>query len=312
MDKVWFKQIIAENYIFNFKNVDEEDEIYNIFFQNDKYLKISYDKDFWNIFDLLGMKYRLVNKEIVITKNDSVYKSLDRGTHIYRINNMSPWKGLIIKKPKYKIQYYKFDSNRNKIYNSRIIENVSTVVNPRTTNFIRQVQNTLYIKLKSFNNIDQFDFMGLEPSDEIIVDLRDNMGGLTKEAILFLDFFFKKNTVLFYLKSKKNIFKITSKTPAAVKYKKIYIFVNRNTFSSSEIVVNVIKRKLDNVIIVGDRTGGKNVTTRIFKYKNFYLKIPCFIYSVEQDFDPINGKVTPDYFISEKTMNRFLKKRVNI
>jgi len=75
-------------------------------------------------------------------------------------------------------------------------------------------------------------------------------------------------------------------------FKKIFILVNQNTSSSAEIFALSLKMNLDNVLIVGSKTFGKDVgqTTIVDKQYKFILNFTTFHWNV-------NGYTTKDMVI---------------
>lgn len=98
----------------------------------------------------------------------------------------------------------------------------------------------------------------------LIIDLRNNGGGIVKEATNIADMMVEKGETLLITASKNNDEKITKATQDKTIDLPIVILVNENTASSSEILSAAIKENNDNVTIVGKTTYGKGVIQTIY------------------------------------------------
>lgn len=98
----------------------------------------------------------------------------------------------------------------------------------------------------------------------LIIDLRNNGGGIVEEATNIADDFVNKGDILLIKTQKDKKEEITN----AKKDKKIdipiVILVNENTASSSEILTAAIKENYENATVVGKTTYGKGVIQTIF------------------------------------------------
>jgi carboxyl-terminal processing protease len=96
----------------------------------------------------------------------------------------------------------------------------------------------------------------------LVIDLRDNGGGYMEEAIGIADEFLKDNTLIVFTKSAKEA---TEKTFATEKGSfetgKVYVLINENSASASEILAGAIQDN-DRGTIVGRRSFGKGLVQR--------------------------------------------------
>lgn len=103
----------------------------------------------------------------------------------------------------------------------------------------------------------------------LVIDLRNNGGGLLDEAIEIANFFLPRGKVLVTTKGKikqaSNTYK-TLREPLDLDIP-LAVLVNRSTASSSEILAGSLQ-DLDRAVIVGNRTFGKGLvqTTRMLPY----------------------------------------------
>ena len=124
-----------------------------------------------------------------------------------------------------------------------------------------------YIRLNQFNpnaaNDVRNAFIDLKENHDIkgvIIDLRNNGGGLLNEAVKIANIFVKKGQTIVTTKGKLAANNMDYKTPGPALDKKIplAILVNGNTASASEIVSGSMQ-DLDRGVIIGQRTFGKGL-----------------------------------------------------
>jgi len=173
-----------------------------------------------------------------------------------------------------------------------------------TQNCIEDVKNAL-TSLKNNN------------TQQIILDLRGNPGGLLTEAVDIVNLFVGPGTEVVSTKGKVKQFDESFKTtkPAVDEKIPLAVIINRGSASASEIVAGAIQ-DLDRGIIVGQRSYGKGLVqiTRSLSY-NTQLKVTTAKYYIPsgrciqaRDFSHPNEDgsvgIIPDSLISEfKTRN---------
>jgi len=128
---------------------------------------------------------------------------------------------------------------------------------------------TGYIVLARFNQKASFETkqaleqLKKEGAERIVLDLRDNPGGLLNEAVNICNLFVPKNEVIVTTKSKiekhNNTYK-TSKEPVDTEIP-VAIIVNGKSASASEIVSGALQ-DLDRAVIIGSRSFGKGLVQR--------------------------------------------------
>ncbi len=99
----------------------------------------------------------------------------------------------------------------------------------------------------------------------LVLDLRDNPGGLLNAAVNILDLFTEKGQLLVYTegKTKKSNRKYLSKSdPLIEKDLKVAILVNEGSASASEIVAGVIQ-DVDRGVVIGRQTFGKGLVQTV-------------------------------------------------
>lgn len=100
--------------------------------------------------------------------------------------------------------------------------------------------------------------------ESLVIDLRNNGGGLIDEAIKIVGFFVPKGTEVATTRGKSKQSERVYKTPTDPVFPdmKIAVLVNRSSASASEILAGAIQ-DLDRGIIVGERTFGKGLVQSI-------------------------------------------------
>jgi len=95
-----------------------------------------------------------------------------------------------------------------------------------------------------------------------VLDLRDNGGGYIEQAIQIADEFLKKDKLILFTKNKNNSVKETFSTnDGKFENSKVYVLINENTASASEVIAGALQ---DNDVgtIIGRRSFGKGLVQR--------------------------------------------------
>lgn len=100
--------------------------------------------------------------------------------------------------------------------------------------------------------------------NSLIIDLRNNGGGIVDEALDIADMMVEKDKVLLITKGKKEKENETKAKTDKVINIPIIILINENTASSSEILSAAVKENNNNVKIVGTKSYGKGVIQTIY------------------------------------------------
>lgn len=181
-----------------------------------------------------------------------------------------------------------------------------------------------YININSFTEKsgDKFKEAFLDLKDNykiqsLIIDLRNNPGGILDEAVKIVNLFVDKKSTIVYTKGKNPDLDETYKArkePIDTNIP-IFVWVNRNSASASEILAGALQ-DLDRAIIIGERTYGKGLvqTTRELPYggslkvtvAKYYIPSGRCIQSIDYSNRSEEGYVTriPDSLTSEfKTKN---------
>lgn len=189
--------------------------------------------------------------------------------------------------------FYKFiEDTKNSEYTKFIVKSfdvLSIIDSIYKNDFLYDVKfkKILYIKFSSFKDdiIRKVETVMEEKSEynKLIIDLRDNGGGNLECCLRLLNKFLPP---MEYLEidnlDRKVIFRSDKKF---YRFKKIFIFLNEKTASCSEIFSLVLKKKLDNVFLIGKNTVCKECTQHTIvnnRYK-FIFAIADGIWKVDNE-----------------------------
>ena len=135
--------------------------------------------------------------------------------------------------------------------------------------FAKIDEKTGYIVLSHFNKKasletkEALEQLKKDGAQRIILDVRDNPGGLLNEAVNICNLFVPKNEIIVTTKSKvdkHNSAYKTSKDPVDTEIP-LVILVNGRSASASEIVAGALQ-DLDRAVVVGSRSFGKGLVQR--------------------------------------------------
>lgn len=125
-----------------------------------------------------------------------------------------------------------------------------------------------YIQVPSFDEYTSKDFkakfeeLQRKNIKSLIIDLRNNGGGIVTEALGIADLIADKGSVLLYTVDKNNNEKTEKSSNNPIINMPIVVLVNGNTASSSEILSGALK-DLGKATIIGTKTYGKGVIQNI-------------------------------------------------
>ena len=130
--------------------------------------------------------------------------------------------------------------------------------------------NIGYIQIPSFDETTsseiktKFEELQKQNIKSLVIDLRNNGGGIVSEALKIADFIADKDSVLLYEVEKNNKETVRKSKNDAIINTPIIILTNENTASASEILAGALK-DLGKAKTVGTTTYGKGVIQQILK-----------------------------------------------
>ena len=164
----------------------------------------------------------------------------------------------------------------------------------------------LYVRIKKFNqNIDlllrEVLFKYYRDTKGIIIDLRDNPGGLLLKAICISNFFVNNGVLLKTVGKNKNDIDIYyAKKSHLISRVPIVIIVNERSISASEVLAGILQDK-NRAIVIGRKTYGKgNIQDLISVSRDRILKLTTGKYYFSSGKSIDNIGILPDIEIQEK------------
>ena len=146
----------------------------------------------------------------------------------------------------------------------------------------------------------------------IIIDLRNNYGGILANAVLMADFVIPKDKNVLSLDSRSNVkLEIYSDEETIFKDKPIVILINRKTASAAEILAGALKCSAG-AILIGENTYGKNSIQQVIPMTNATgMMLTTAKYILPNGEDINNKGITPDYYVDNKDMIKKAKELIN-
>lgn len=131
----------------------------------------------------------------------------------------------------------------------------------------------------------------------LVIDLRDNPGGLTVPANNILDLLLPEVTISYNIFKDGTVESFNS-DEKEVKFNKIFVLVNRYSASSSELLALGLKKHLNNVTIIGEPTVGKGVGQLVFenKARKYMIFLVSFYWNIKEK-NIMDEKIVPDIII---------------
>ncbi len=171
-------------------------------------------------------------------------------------------------------------------------------------------QNVLYIKISYFSESTYSDAIDLikknNKVDGIILDLRDNGGGLLEQSIKIADAFLEKGEIVsIRYKEKDDIKKYNaSGNNIAPIDKPMIVLINNYSASAAEILTGALKDN-NRAIIVGEKSFGKGSVQNIIPLKdNDAIKITTALFYTPSGLMIQNNGIIPDIEIENGVLSK--------
>lgn len=165
----------------------------------------------------------------------------------------------------------KIEIKRNEQIMELEIERKKVIVNPVKSEV--KENNIGYIKLTSFDEEtskifkEKYEELQKQNIQSLIIDLRDNGGGIVQEALTIADYMLEKDSkMLITVNKKENEVIETAKTDPIITIP-VVLLVNENSASASEILAGALKDN-NRAKIVGTKTYGKGVIQELLRLKD--------------------------------------------
>jgi tetratricopeptide (TPR) repeat protein len=172
---------------------------------------------------------------------------------------------------------------------------------------------SLYVNLETFAPKVDTEFRNIikkvTDNDKLslIIDLRDNGGGLSEVANNILDMLLPEKTTSYTIDRDGNVGQFYS-GKGYTKFEKIIVLVNENSASSSELLALSLKKHLNNVTIVGRPTFGKGVGQISFenKSKRYCIFLVNFYWNVKER-NIAGDRIRPDKAVKGSNFNDYMR-----
>lgn len=140
------------------------------------------------------------------------------------------------------------------------------VSNISYSGLVGEAQNTGYIRLSQFGNNSSEEIrealiglMGVRELDGLILDLRDNPGGILQEAVGIIDKFIEPGITVVDIRGRVGEYNQTFATREPVMFEKpVVVLMNGGSASASEVVAGALQ-DLDRALIIGEQSFGKGL-----------------------------------------------------
>ena len=176
-------------------------------------------------------------------------------------------------------------------------------------------QNIGYLKISSFDEEcadefkEKFNELKSQGIKSLIIDLRNNGGGIVDEALDIADMIVEKDKTLLITLDKKNNEEVIKSENDAIIDMPIVVLTNKNTASASEILSGILK-DYQKAKIVGTKTYGKGVIQELmFLTDGTGIKLTTNEYLTPNRNKINNVGITPD---EEVTLPDEVANRLNI
>ena len=179
--------------------------------------------------------------------------------------------------------------NTNPIYSEKLENNIGYLEITSFDEGVAEDFKSIYLALKE---------QGIKG---LVIDLRDNGGGLVDEALKIVDYIVPKNQTTLITVDKDGKEEVSKSKEDRLVEEPVVVLVNSSSASASEIMAGALK-DLECATIVGTKTYGKGVIQQLLTLSNGAgLKI-----TVEEYYTPNKTKInkvgiTPDYEVLLET-----------
>lgn len=182
----------------------------------------------------------------------------------------------------------------------KIIINVERdVIKIKSVKYKRLKNNISYIRLYSFisqdADIEMEDAVtDSEDADAIILDLRNNHGGLLPNAISISNIFLDKGSIIVSIIDKNGDKQDLRALATSMSDKPLIVLINGTSASASEIVGGALKDH-HRAILVGEKTFGKGMVQKIFQLPdNSGINVTVSKYLTPNGTDIDHKGISPD------------------
>lgn len=160
---------------------------------------------------------------------------------------------------------------------------------------------------------EQYDELVKKGMKSLVLDIRNNGGGIATEATEIAEYFTEKDTPLLIEADKNGNEETTIAESGKEINMNVVLLVNKYSASASEILAGVFKDKVDNATVVGTTTYGKGVIQALYQLNDGSgLKITTNKYYTPNHTNIHKEGIKPDIETEEYEFNGELDKEKDI
>lgn len=164
--------------------------------------------------------------------------------------------------------------------------------------------NVGYVSLSSFNNrlltdqmVEQIDQLILQGATSLVLDLRDNPGGLLPQAVYVADEFLDEGPIVY--QRSRGVTQLYAAAQRGSYDLPLVVLVNQNSASASEIVAGALQQS-GRAIVIGEQTFGKGVGQTVISLSDgSQLQYVSFEWLTPDRSSIAEKGVTPDIIVAD-------------
>ncbi|BCJ95213.1 hypothetical protein acsn021_27820 [Anaerocolumna cellulosilytica] len=177
----------------------------------------------------------------------------------------------------------------------------------------KEEKGQFYLRIPGFYEntdntvIDILDAIKHPEKKDLIIDLRDNSGGLTDTANNILDVLLPEYVTSTLISRDGYTYNYYS-DESRITFKHIYLLVNENTASAAELLTLGLRTYLNNVTVIGRDTFGKGVGQYVYEdlERKLMIYVVSHYWNVRQQ-NIMENKIKPDVYIKSDKLQDYLK-----
>lgn len=164
--------------------------------------------------------------------------------------------------------------------------------------------NVGYVALSSFNNrllndqmVEQIDQLILQGAQSLVLDLRDNPGGLLPQAVYVADEFLEEGPIVY--QRSRGVTQLYGAAQRGSYDLPLVVLVNQNSASASEIVAGALQES-GRAVVIGEQTFGKGVGQTVISLSDGgQLQYVSFEWLTPDRTSISERGVTPDIIVTD-------------
>lgn len=178
---------------------------------------------------------------------------------------------------------------------------IATVKSKMLENKIGYIELSQFIEVSAEQFKDAYEKLKKDGATSLIVDLRDNPGGLLSEVVDIADYFLPKDKMIVYTKDKNGKGDEYKSSDEQLIDMPVVVLVNGDSASAAEILTGVIK-DYEIGTIVGENTFGKGIVQKFYPLTDgSAVKLTVEKYYTPNGNDIHKKGIAPDIEVKEES-----------